>query len=189
MISFDTNLLLSSLNQDCAEYRDARAFFASLPTAPGAATAQATTNCHALNRTASIGLTLPLLNQPLALVANLPSNRNAFIRSESVHVKNLFHVCPPFVRRTAIKRLLARLANGPPLLRGLVGSHLGHVADEISAGVFKVAEEVMPAIIQLAQINRVVLDMALRDHLQDLRPDGGMQLFVFLHLFRAEADD
>jgi hypothetical protein len=36
MISFDTNLLLYSLNQDCAEYNDARAFFASLPTAPGA---------------------------------------------------------------------------------------------------------------------------------------------------------
>jgi uncharacterized protein len=36
MISFDTNLLLYSLNQDCAEYGDARAFFASLPTAPGA---------------------------------------------------------------------------------------------------------------------------------------------------------
>ena len=26
MISFDTNLLLYSLNQDCAEYNDARAF-------------------------------------------------------------------------------------------------------------------------------------------------------------------
>jgi uncharacterized protein len=36
MISFDTNLLLYSLNHDCVEYRDARAFFASLPTAPGA---------------------------------------------------------------------------------------------------------------------------------------------------------
>lgn len=35
MISFDTNLLLYALNQDCAEYQDARAFFASLPTAPG----------------------------------------------------------------------------------------------------------------------------------------------------------
>lgn len=35
MISFDTNLLLYSLNQDCAEYADARAFFASLPNAPG----------------------------------------------------------------------------------------------------------------------------------------------------------
>ena len=35
MISFDTNLLLYSLNQDCAEYSEARAFFASLPTAPG----------------------------------------------------------------------------------------------------------------------------------------------------------
>jgi uncharacterized protein len=34
MISFDTNLLLYSLNQDCAEYNDARAFFASLPAAP-----------------------------------------------------------------------------------------------------------------------------------------------------------
>jgi toxin-antitoxin system PIN domain toxin len=36
MISFDTNLLLYSLNQDCAEYSDTRAFFNSLPTAPGA---------------------------------------------------------------------------------------------------------------------------------------------------------
>ncbi|MCX6929193.1 MAG: VapC toxin family PIN domain ribonuclease [Verrucomicrobia bacterium] len=36
MISFDTNLLLYSLNQNCAEYTDTRAFFASLPTAPGA---------------------------------------------------------------------------------------------------------------------------------------------------------
>jgi len=35
MISFDTNLLLYSLNQDCAEYNDARAFFASLPNTPG----------------------------------------------------------------------------------------------------------------------------------------------------------
>lgn len=36
MISFDTNLLLYSLNQDCAEYDDARRFFAALPTTPGA---------------------------------------------------------------------------------------------------------------------------------------------------------
>ena len=35
MISFDTNLLLYSLNRDCPEYTDARTFFASLPTAPG----------------------------------------------------------------------------------------------------------------------------------------------------------
>jgi uncharacterized protein len=36
MISFDTNLLLYSLNQDCAEYGDARGFFTSLPATPGA---------------------------------------------------------------------------------------------------------------------------------------------------------
>ena len=36
MISFDTNLLLYSLNRDCAEYDDARAFFTALPIAPGA---------------------------------------------------------------------------------------------------------------------------------------------------------
>ena len=35
MISFDTNLLLYSLNRDCPEHADARAFFASLPVAPG----------------------------------------------------------------------------------------------------------------------------------------------------------
>jgi uncharacterized protein len=35
MISFDTNLLLYSLNQDCAEYNDARAFFTSLSPSPG----------------------------------------------------------------------------------------------------------------------------------------------------------
>lgn len=38
MISFGTNLLLYSLNCDCPEYGDARAFFASLPTAPGQVT-------------------------------------------------------------------------------------------------------------------------------------------------------
>ncbi|MBE0539851.1 MAG: VapC toxin family PIN domain ribonuclease [Verrucomicrobia bacterium] len=36
MISFDTDLLLYSLNQDCAEYGDARRFFATMPTTPGA---------------------------------------------------------------------------------------------------------------------------------------------------------
>ena len=35
MISFDTNLLLYSLNKDCVEYQDARAFFAALPTTAG----------------------------------------------------------------------------------------------------------------------------------------------------------
>jgi uncharacterized protein len=35
MISFDTNLLLYSLNQDCAEYPDARAFFTAPPTTAG----------------------------------------------------------------------------------------------------------------------------------------------------------
>ena len=35
MISFDTTLLLYSLNQDCPEYAGARAFFASLPNDPG----------------------------------------------------------------------------------------------------------------------------------------------------------
>jgi uncharacterized protein len=35
MISFDTNLLLYSLNKDCSEYIAARAFFDSLPIAPG----------------------------------------------------------------------------------------------------------------------------------------------------------
>ena len=36
MISFDTNLLLYSLNRDCPEYSDARTFFTSLPIRPGA---------------------------------------------------------------------------------------------------------------------------------------------------------
>lgn len=35
MISFDTNLLLYSLNKDCPEYSGARTFFDSLPPAPG----------------------------------------------------------------------------------------------------------------------------------------------------------
>src|SRR5216110_1750863 len=35
MISFDTNLLLYSINRQCPEYNDARRFFASLPTTVG----------------------------------------------------------------------------------------------------------------------------------------------------------
>ncbi len=35
MISFDTNVLLYSLNRDCSEYHAARSFFAGLPADPG----------------------------------------------------------------------------------------------------------------------------------------------------------
>jgi hypothetical protein len=38
------------------------------------------------------------------------------------------------------------------------------------------------AIIELAQVDRVVLDVALLNHLQHVRPDGGMQLLVLVHL-------
>jgi hypothetical protein len=47
----------------------------------------------------------------------------------------------------------------------------------------------MPAIGQFPEVNRVVPDVALLDHLQHVRPDGGVKFFVFFKLFGAEADD
>jgi hypothetical protein len=55
------------------------------------------------------------------------------------------------IRPAYLERLLARLTNRPPLLRGRVGRHLGHVASKIAAGVFKVAEEIVLPFIQFPQ--------------------------------------
>jgi hypothetical protein len=76
MISFDTNLLLYSLNQDCAEYNDARAFFASLPTAPGAVAI-----CELVLVELYVLLRNPaVLNSPLA-----PTDASALIQTFRQH--------------------------------------------------------------------------------------------------------
>jgi hypothetical protein len=104
-------------------------------------------------------------------------------------MKYFFHVGPPFAGRAVVQRPLTRNANFPPFLRGWVGGHLGHVAGEIAAGVFKITEQVMPSVRQFAQVNLVVFDVARFDHFQNAGPDGGVKLFVFREFIVAKTDD
>ena len=57
------------------------------------------------------------------------------------------------------------------------------------AGVFKIAEKEMSAVVEFSQIDRVIPDVALRDDVQHLRPDGGVELFVFTDFVWIQADD
>ena len=104
-----------------------------------------------------------------------------------IAVEDLFHVGPPFVRRASRQRLLAGLTDSPPALAGFVRRHRGHVGGEVAAGVLEIAEEIGLPIVELAQVDRVVLDVRLLDASQDVRPYGGVQPLVLFQLFGAQA--
>jgi len=91
----------------------------------------------------------------------------------------LLHGRPPLSLLPGGKRLLARLAELPPLLRALIGGHSGHVGGKVTAAVLEVAEE-EPILV----VDGVVTDVALPDPVQDRGPDGGVQPLVLLQLLR-----
>ena len=103
-------------------------------------------------------------------------------------MEHFFHPGPPFVGGAVGERLLARFADGPPLLGGGVGGNVRHVGGEVRADVFEIGEQVMPSVVELAQIDRVVLDVALADLLQHGGPDGGVELLVFVEFLGLQAD-
>jgi hypothetical protein len=47
----------------------------------------------------------------------------------------------------------------------------------------------MLAVVELAQIYRVIAEVALCDDLQHVGPDGGVELFVFGDFVGIDADD
>ena len=110
-------------------------------------------------------------------------------RDWSVEMKNLFHYAPPFVRGAVFDRLLAGLAAIPPPLGGRVSSHFCHIGGEVVAGVLEVAEEVMLAVIEHAQVDRVVPDVAFPDRVEDAGPDRRVKPLVFLHPVGMKRED
>ena len=84
------------------------------------------------------------------------------IAGASILVKDLVHRSPPFARRTVGQRRVARFADVPPVLGHGVGRHLGHVGGEVVAHILEVAEQVVAAVGQSPQVDRVVADVAGR---------------------------
>jgi hypothetical protein len=66
---------------------------------------------------------------------------------------------------------MARLAKIPPFLSSRVGCHAGGVGGDVRADVFKVTEEIVIPVGELAEEDRVVADVAVLYLLKDLRPD------------------
>ena len=83
-----------------------------------------------------------------------------------VQMKYFFRDSPQFVRRAVSERVQAGLANGPPFLRHGVSGHLRAVSIEVIADVLEVAEQVVFAVGQLPQVDRIVSDIACGDHRQ-----------------------
>ena len=76
-------------------------------------------------------------------------------------MKHFFHIGPPFAFFSGWYRSLARFAERPPFLGCGVGSHPGHIGFEIIAGIFEVTEQVVFALFQLAEVNRIVVDITI----------------------------
>ena len=92
-------------------------------------------------------------------------------------MEHFFHVGPPFAFSLVGQGFLAGHANVPPLLRHRVGGHLRHVGSKVVASVFQIAEQITLAVRKLSQIDRIIADIALLDHVQNLRPDSSVQFF------------
>src|ERR1035441_6770588 len=83
----------------------------------------------------------------------------------SIKMEYLFHPCPPFVFFSVCQRLLKWFHHSPPLLCFGVRGHLCPIRLHIAAVVLKVAEQNV-----VSEVDRVVSDVALCDHLEHFRP-------------------
>ena len=104
-------------------------------------------------------------------------------------MEHFLHASPPFTFSAVFQRFLAGDAAGPPFLGGRIRGHPCHVGGVVGAGVFEITEQVMLAVVELAQVDRVVPDIAVLDHFQHIRPDGGVELFVFVDFVGVQCDD
>ena len=106
----------------------------------------------------------------------------------SVQVKDLLHVRPPLILGAIVQWLLTWFAHSPPSLSGFIGRHLRHVRIEVIPRVLQIAEQIGLAVIEPAKVDRVVLYVALPDHIQHFRPDFGVQFSVLLDFCVSETD-
>ena len=93
-------------------------------------------------------------------------------------MKYFRHGRPYFAWRAVRQQLQTGHAFGPPTFRDRIVNHACHISCEIRAGVFKIAEQIVTPICELAEIDRIVADVAAFDDSQDIRPDFRMQLRV-----------
>src|ERR1035437_8973088 len=104
-------------------------------------------------------------------------------RTPSIQMKNFLHPGPPLALFARWHRALHGLHNSPPLLRRLIGRHLRHVGGIVGPVVFKIGVKSV-----VLQVDRVVANVALANHLQHAWPNGGVVLLVLLFSLRLEAD-
>lgn len=64
----------------------------------------------------------------------------------------------------------------PPALSLVIGGYSGHVCLKVHAHMEQIAKEIMPAIGQATEVDRVVADTTFPDGLKDTRPRGRMKL-------------
>src|SRR5882724_13483671 len=89
--------------------------------------------------------------------------------SQSIEVKNLFHLRPPLSLLPCRQRFLHRLHHCPPFLSLVVRSHFAPVTLQVASVVLEIAEEEA-----VLEEDRIVSDVAFRNLCQHFRPDRGV---------------
>jgi hypothetical protein len=100
----------------------------------------------------------------------------------SIAVKHFFRIGPPFPLLSGIQRVLTGFTDIPPLLGHGIGGHLGHIAFIIVSDIFKITEQQA-----IVVINRIVPDVAFRDHPEHIGPNRHMEFFIFFQLIGPDA--
>jgi hypothetical protein len=99
-------------------------------------------------------------------------------------MKDFLERRPPFAGRGRFNGLLARVGEHPPFPRLRVGGHHGHIGPEIIPVILEIAKKQT-----IAKKDRVIVDMAIPNHPQDLGPDGPVELFILFELLGFELND
>ena len=105
-------------------------------------------------------------------------------KNTSIIMKNFFHIGPPFTLGPGFKRLLARFTNVPPFLSHWVGRHLLHVCFKILSFVFKITKQI-PIFVE----DGIIMNIALFNYFQNVRPNGRVQFFVFFEFLGSDFDN
>ncbi len=95
----------------------------------------------------------------------------------------LFHIGPEFAFGPRRERFEELFADVPPFPGSRVSGHFGHIRIEIIADVLKVAEHHIVLV-----IDRIVSDIALLNHPQNVGPDIRVETLIFFEPVRLNLD-
>src|ERR1035437_137077 len=96
----------------------------------------------------------------------------------SIEVKHFLHGGPDFAGRAVGQQFEPWHTFSPPALRCGVGGNPRRVGGKIVSSIFKITEQVMPAIGEFAEVNRIVANVAARDDRQHFWPRRRVQFLV-----------